>query len=164
MGQFSSVQSLSHVWLFVTPCTTACQASLSITNSQSSPKFMSIELVMPSSHLILWQIPFHHRVSFSYGEGFGHIFQMVIFLFCLLGSQGYFSWISTWWNSKTMGAYISYVSSHTIFSNLSELPLKCSYYSDIHWLLLLVNKSWMLFLSLSNRSSTFLNSSFPMTD
>jgi len=37
----------------VTPCTTACQASLSITNSQSSLKFMSIELVMPSSHLIL---------------------------------------------------------------------------------------------------------------
>ena len=108
----------------------------------------------PGSFL-LWQIPFHRRVGFSYGEGFGHIFQMVIFLFCLLGSQGYFSWISTWWNSNTMGAYVSYVSSHTIFSNLSELPLKCSYHSDIHWLLFLVNKSWMLFLSLSNRSSTF---------
>ena len=53
MGQFSSVQSLSRVRLFVTPCTTACQASLSITNSQSSPKLMSIKLVMPSSHLIL---------------------------------------------------------------------------------------------------------------
>ena len=51
--QFSSVQSLSRVWLFVTPWTTACQASLSITNSQSSPKPMSIESVMPSSHLIL---------------------------------------------------------------------------------------------------------------
>ena len=48
-----SVQSLSHVRLFATPCTAACQASLSITNSQSSPKFMSIESVMPSSHLIL---------------------------------------------------------------------------------------------------------------
>ena len=47
------VQSLSHVWLFATPWTTACQASLSITNSRSLPKFMSIELVMPSSHLIL---------------------------------------------------------------------------------------------------------------
>ena len=51
--QFISVQSLSRVWLFVTPWTAACQASLSITNSQSLLKFMSIELVMPSSHLIL---------------------------------------------------------------------------------------------------------------
>ena len=48
-----SVQSLSHVRLFVTRCTAACQASLSVTNSQSPPKPVSIELVMPSSHLIL---------------------------------------------------------------------------------------------------------------
>ena len=51
--QLSSVQSLSHVLLFATPWIAARQASLSITNSQSSPKFMSIESVMPSSHLIL---------------------------------------------------------------------------------------------------------------
>ena len=51
--QFSSVQSLSRVWLFVTPWITACQASLSITNSQSSLRFTPIESVMPSSHLIL---------------------------------------------------------------------------------------------------------------
>ena len=51
--QFSSVQSLSCVWLFVTPWTAACQASLSITNSQSLPKPLPIESVMPSSHLIL---------------------------------------------------------------------------------------------------------------
>ena len=51
--QFSSAQSLSHVWFFGNPWTAACQASLSITNSQSLPKFMSIEPVMPSSHLIL---------------------------------------------------------------------------------------------------------------
>ena len=50
---FSSVQSLHHVWLFATPWTTAQQASLSITNSWSLPKLMSIELVMPSNHLIL---------------------------------------------------------------------------------------------------------------
>ena len=50
---FSSVQSLSCVRLFATPWTAAGQASLSITNSRSSPKLMSIELVMPSSHLIL---------------------------------------------------------------------------------------------------------------
>ena len=53
--QFSSFQSLSHVRLFVTPWTTACQASLSITNSRSPPKPMSIESVMPSNHLILWR-------------------------------------------------------------------------------------------------------------
>ena len=50
----SSVQSLSCVQLFATPWTIARQASLSITNSQSSPKLTSIESVMPSSHLILW--------------------------------------------------------------------------------------------------------------
>ena len=49
---FSSVQSLSNVWLFATPWITARQASLSITNSQSSSKPMSIWSVMPSSHLI----------------------------------------------------------------------------------------------------------------
>ena len=51
--QFSSVQSLSHVRLFGTPWITACQASLSITNSWSSLRLTSIESVMPSSHLIL---------------------------------------------------------------------------------------------------------------
>ena len=51
--QFSSIQSLSHVRLFATPWTAAHQASLSITNSQSLPKLMSIESVMPSNHLIL---------------------------------------------------------------------------------------------------------------
>ena len=52
-GKFSSVQSLSCVWLFATPWITACQASLSITNSRNLLKLMPIELVMPSSHLIL---------------------------------------------------------------------------------------------------------------
>ena len=51
--QFSSVQSLSRVRLSVTPWTAACQASLSITNSRSLHTLMSIESVMPSSHLIL---------------------------------------------------------------------------------------------------------------
>ena len=52
-SQFSSVQSLSRVRLFATPWIAARQASLSITNSQSSPRLTSIESVMPSSHLIL---------------------------------------------------------------------------------------------------------------
>jgi len=50
---YSSVQSLSRVWLFATPWTAACQASLSIIKSQSLPKLMSIESVMLSNHLIL---------------------------------------------------------------------------------------------------------------
>ena len=55
MGKFYfiSVQSLSPVWLFASPWTAACQASLSITNSQSLLRLMSIKLVMPSNHLIL---------------------------------------------------------------------------------------------------------------
>ena len=52
-GTFSSVQPLSYIWLFVSPRTAACQASLSITNSQSLLKLVSIESMMPSSHLIL---------------------------------------------------------------------------------------------------------------
>ena len=50
--KFSSVQSLSRVWLFATPWTAAHQASLSITNSRSSLKLMSMESVMPCNHLI----------------------------------------------------------------------------------------------------------------
>ena len=51
--QFSSVQLISHVPLFVTPWTAACQVSLSIANSRSLLKLMSIELVIPSNHLVL---------------------------------------------------------------------------------------------------------------
>ena len=53
MSHISSVQSLSHVRVFSTPWTTACQASLSITISQSLLELMSIESVIPSNHLIL---------------------------------------------------------------------------------------------------------------
>ena len=52
MQTFSSVQLLSHIQLFAIPGTAACQAFLSITNSRSLPKPMSIKLVMPSNHLI----------------------------------------------------------------------------------------------------------------
>ena len=51
--QFSLAQLFSHIWLFVTPWTAARQASLSISNCLSLPKPISIELVMPSNHLIL---------------------------------------------------------------------------------------------------------------
>ena len=53
-SQLSSVQSFSCVWLFMTPWTAACQASLSISNSCSLFRLMSIELVMPSNNLILY--------------------------------------------------------------------------------------------------------------
>ena len=51
--KFSSVQSHNRVWFFATPCTTACQAKISITSSRSLLKFMSIKLMMPSNHLFL---------------------------------------------------------------------------------------------------------------
>ena len=68
MSLFSSVQSLSHVWLFVTPWTAAHQASLSIANSQSLLKLMSIELVLPLNHLIFCQMANKHmnRCSTSF--------------------------------------------------------------------------------------------------
>ena len=55
-GIFSSVQLLSRVWLFATPWTAACQASLSIINSRSLFKLMSFMSVMPSNHLILCRL------------------------------------------------------------------------------------------------------------
>ena len=61
--QFSSVQSLSHVQLFATPWTAACQASLSIINYRSLLKLMSIESVMPSNHLILCQAEVEAEVA-----------------------------------------------------------------------------------------------------
>ena len=66
----SSAQSLSRVRLLATPWTAARQASLSITNSQSSPKLMSIELVMPSNHLILCRPFFSCPQSFPASGSF----------------------------------------------------------------------------------------------
>ena len=66
LRSISSVQLLIHVQLFGTPRTAACQASLSITNSRSLPKLMSIELVIPSNHLILCHplpLPPRHRIT-----------------------------------------------------------------------------------------------------
>ena len=65
----SSVQSLSHVWLFVTPWTATLQASLSITNSQSLLKLMSIKSVMPSNHLILCPSPSPPAFNLSQHQG-----------------------------------------------------------------------------------------------
>ena len=54
LRQFSSVQLISHLWLFESPWTAACQASPSITNSQNLTKLMFFKSVMPSNHLILY--------------------------------------------------------------------------------------------------------------
>ena len=67
---FSSFQSLSHVQLFATPWIAARQASLCITNSRSSLRLMSIELVMPSSHLILCHPLFLLPQSIAASESF----------------------------------------------------------------------------------------------
>ena len=84
--QFSSVQSFGHVRLFATPWTAARQASLSITNSRRPPKPMSIELVMPSNHLISG-IPFSScPQSFPASESF----QMSQ----LFASSGQSTWVS----------------------------------------------------------------------
>ena len=70
--QFSPVQSLSHIWLFRAPWTTAYQASRSRTNYWSLLILMSIELVIPSNHLILLLLPsiFSHHESFPVSQFF----------------------------------------------------------------------------------------------
>ena len=65
-----SVQLLSRVQLFVTPWTAACQASMSITNSRSLPKLMSIESMIPSNHLILCHPISSHLQSFPASGSF----------------------------------------------------------------------------------------------
>ena len=82
---FSLVQSLSHVRLFVTPQTAAWQASLSITNSRSLLKVMSIELVMPSNHLILYcpllflsSIFLSIRIFSNESAHFGHMIHQIL--------------------------------------------------------------------------------------
>ena len=76
---FSSVQLLSHVRLFVTPWTAASQASLSITNSQSPPKPMSTESVMPSNHLILCPyMTTGKNIALTIGTFFGKVISLLL--------------------------------------------------------------------------------------
>ena len=81
--QFSSVQLLSRVWLFATPWTAACQASLSITNSQHLLKLMSTKLVMPSNHLILCHHTLAKQCSKFSKPGFNSIWTMDFQMFKL---------------------------------------------------------------------------------
>ena len=101
--QFSSVQSLSCVQLFVTPWTAARQASLSITNSQSLLKHMSIESVMPSNHLILCRLLLFPPSIFPSIRGFSNESVLHIrwpkywsFSFSISPSNEYSGLISFW--------------------------------------------------------------------
>ena len=95
--QFSSVQSLSHVQLFAAPQTAACQASLSITNSQSLLKFKSIELVMLSNDLILCRL-------------------LLPLAFNLSQHQGLFQWVSyLYWVAKVLQFQLQHQSFQWIF-------------------------------------------------
>ena len=85
---FSSVQLLSHVQLFATPWTAACQTSLSITNSQSLLKLMSLELVMPPNHLIFCCPPSPPVFNLSH-------------------HQGLFQWVSSTSGGQTIGVSVS---------------------------------------------------------
>ena len=85
---FSSVQLLSHVQLFATPWTSACQASLSITNSWSLLKLMSLKLVMPPNHLILCCPPSSPVFNLSH-------------------HQGLFQWVSSASGGQTIGVSAS---------------------------------------------------------
>ena len=102
---FSSVQSLSRVWLFATPWTVACQASLSITNSWSPSKPMSIESVMPSNHLILCR-------------------PLLLLPSNLSQHQGPFQWVS----SSHQVAKVLWVSPST-----SLLPMNTQDWSPLGW-------------------------------
>ena len=99
---FSSVQSLNRVRLFATPWTIACQSSLSITNSQSLLKLMSIESVMPSNHLLLcrpsdWRLclqSFPASGSFQMSQFFASGAQSISFSFSISPFNDYSGLIS----------------------------------------------------------------------
>ena len=138
--QFSSVQLLSRVRLFVTPWTATRQASLSISNSRSSPKPMSIESVMPSNHLILC-CPFLLQPSIfpsirvfsmshllaSGGQSIGVSASASVLL---MNTQG--------WSPLGWTGWISLLSNglSRVFSNTTVQKLSLQFNSHIHtWLL-----------------------------
>ena len=121
---------LSRVWLFVTPWTVARQASLSITNSRSLLKLMSIELVMPSSHLILLPSPPTFNLS-QY--------------------QVLFKWISPSHQvAKVLEFQLQHQSSEYIgFSWISKIVSKLIFYflrsfSNVEWNYFKINLYWSI--------------------
>ena len=159
---FSSVQSLSRVRLFATPWTAARQASLSITNSRSSPKPMCIELVMPSSHLILCRpllllppIPPSIRVFYLLLllllSSFSHVW-----LFATLwiaAHQASLSITNSWSSPKLMCIELVMPSSHLILCRplllLSPIPPSIRVFSNESTLHMRWPKYWSFSLSIS---------------
>ena len=133
---FCSVQSLSHVWLFVIAWPAACQASLSITNSWSLLKLMSIELVMPSNHLTLGHLLYLMPSIFPSTRVFSNELVSLIFLkrslifpILLFSSislhwslrKAFLSLLDILWNSTFKWVYLSF----------SPLPLTSVLFSAI---------------------------------
>ena len=129
--QFSSVQSLGCVWLFATPWTAACQASLSITNSWSLLKLMSIRSVMPSNHLIF------HRPLLLLPSVFPSIRVFPVSQFLASGSQSIGAsasvlpvniqdWLPlglsglTWENCACACVYVWFVPSKSLITELTQ--------------------------------------------
>ena len=144
--QFSSVQLLSRVWLFVTPWTVARQASLSITNSRSPPKPMSIVLVMLSNHLILCCSLLHLPSVFLTIRVFSNELALPIrwpkdwsFTFSISPSVDIQDWFPLAWTcqislqSKGLSRVFSNTSSKaSVLQCISGLGIDLDYY-DIEW-------------------------------
>ena len=131
---FSSVQLLSRVWLFVTPCTAARQASLSITNPWSLLKLMFIESLLPSNHLILCRpLPLHPQSfpasgSFPMSQFFSSAGQSIGFSapasVLPMYIQGWFPWgLSDFIFLLSKG--LSKIFSSTTVQNISFFPNIC---------------------------------------
>ena len=164
--QFSSIQLLSHVRLFATPWTAACQTSLSITNSWSPPKPMSVESVMPSNHLILYRPLLLLSSNFPSTRVFSNESVLSImwpkywsFSFSVSPSNEYSGLISfriDWFDLLVQGTLKSLLQHH----NLKESILQCSAFFIVqlshplhdHWknqIMVICNKLWMLFFRIS---------------
>ena len=140
---FSSFQSLSCVRLFATPCTAARQTSLSITNSQSSPKPMSIESVMPSNSLVLCHPlssclqSFSALGSFQMNQFFAWSGQSIgvsaLTSVLPMNTQdwsplGWTGWISLW--SKGLSSLVQHHSSRASILLCSAFFIEC-FYEDL---------------------------------
>ena len=132
--QFSSVQSLSHVWLFATLWTAACQASMSITNSWNLLKLMSIESVMPSNYLILLS----PSSAFSLSQ-----------------HQGLFKWVSSLIRWTKYWRFSFNISSSSEYSGLISFRMDCLDLLTVQWTL----KSFLQYHS-SKASILWLSVSF----
>ena len=110
--QFSSFQSFSRIWLFATPWTARCQASLSIINSWSLLKLMSIEAVMPSNHLILCRPLLLLRLIFPSIR----VFSKDSVLCIRWPKYWSFSFSISPSNEYSGVSYVSYISEVTIYS------------------------------------------------